>query len=534
MIKRYLIFFLVFFIYLVPRLLNIGGDIYNFDADLWFPRGENFVRAILAGNFEQTYQQYHPGVTLMWIIGIPLEIFNYLFEARFGHASDLYANHFYYRQFVALFPLMIVISAIGTAIFYYLRKITNIKYALIFSIFLSIEPFFLGITRFVHVTGLLAMFSFLSTIILLYYLKENKAKDLYIYSVVIGLALLTKVNAIVFFGLNSLLLVTYLYFYNIKNDKEILTTMIKSLIITITTYVLLWPAMWVNPFKTVQRIYKNGIAKTAIEDNEFTPIKSILEIKYLYYTEINLYRLSSFLTILLIAGIILYIIKRKEINNYLSNHIWLRNTLILAIIYYVVYYVALSVPTKLKDRYITVYIPYLVLITSFVYYYLIINVNKITQKIMLTLTVIYFCFISWVNFPVYSFYYSELVGGANGLTRLGYNVINRGEYFIPVADYVNSKEGVNPENLNIIVYGGTYEKTIKPAIKSKVLNKAGFLSDNENGDYWLSLYRHLDYVPYDYCKLEKTFGPRDPLHFPALSLFKCEGLDNTYRDPKAD
>ena len=527
------IYIFIFIIYFIPRIIDIGTDIYNFDAILWYERGPNFIEAILTGNLTETYQQYHPGVTLMWITGIPLTVYKYLFELKFGFSPFLYANHFRLLQISVLLPLMTVYAFIGTALFHYLKRLTNIKYSIIFSILLSLEPFYLGISRFLHVTGLLAIFSVLSTIILLNYIKEQKNRDLIIFSIVTGFAMLTKINAIVFWGLNILVLFGFYIF--IKKDKiNAFKNTVKSGLITVGTYILLWPTMWVNPIETIQKIINDGVLKTAIEDNAETPIKSLLGLKYLYYTEINFYRLSGLLTILIISSIFLYLYKRKQINIFLAQNIWLKNLLFIALIYYFVYYISLSIPTKLKDRYIVVYIPYLVLIASLTYYYLLEIFSYKLKKILIVSTILYYLFIGWVNYPVYSFYYSELLGGAKGITSLGYNVINRGEYYIQAANYLNSIEGVNPESLNVISYGGSIIITFEPAFQGKAINKAGFLLDNEDGDYWLSLYEHLDYVPYDYCTLEKTFGPRWPLQFNILNLYECKGIDNTYRDPKAD
>jgi hypothetical protein len=44
-------------------------------AWLWYLRAVHFWDALLAGDWVQTYQQYHPGVTTMWLSGAALKLF---------------------------------------------------------------------------------------------------------------------------------------------------------------------------------------------------------------------------------------------------------------------------------------------------------------------------------------------------------------------------------------------------------------------------------------------------------------------------
>jgi hypothetical protein len=50
----------VFLVALLPRL-NYPSSRFMY----WYDRSHNFWQAIRDGEFEETYQQYHPGVTTM-------------------------------------------------------------------------------------------------------------------------------------------------------------------------------------------------------------------------------------------------------------------------------------------------------------------------------------------------------------------------------------------------------------------------------------------------------------------------------------
>ncbi len=49
------------------RLAGLGNDISNTDVCRWHKRSQNFLSAVKSGNFEDTYQHYQPGVTLIWV-----------------------------------------------------------------------------------------------------------------------------------------------------------------------------------------------------------------------------------------------------------------------------------------------------------------------------------------------------------------------------------------------------------------------------------------------------------------------------------
>ena len=69
--KIYTLLFWIAFIILAsfPRLYKLGKDFHSIDSDRWFRRSVAFQDAFLKGDFAQTYQKQHPGVTLMWLGG---------------------------------------------------------------------------------------------------------------------------------------------------------------------------------------------------------------------------------------------------------------------------------------------------------------------------------------------------------------------------------------------------------------------------------------------------------------------------------
>src|SRR4030042_6151141 len=72
--RKYLAIVCFSIAFLATRLPFLGYDEINPDAVNWHLRSEQFVAGLKSGDFLKTYQHYPPGVTLMWVVGVPIEI----------------------------------------------------------------------------------------------------------------------------------------------------------------------------------------------------------------------------------------------------------------------------------------------------------------------------------------------------------------------------------------------------------------------------------------------------------------------------
>ena len=86
-----------------------------------------------------------------------------------------------------LFPFVNLISKMGniTVIYlillfqvYLISKLWRKKTALLYFLFLSVEPFFIGINRWFHLTSFEVMFSFTSVLLIIYWFKTEKNRFL--------------------------------------------------------------------------------------------------------------------------------------------------------------------------------------------------------------------------------------------------------------------------------------------------------------------------------------------------------------------
>src|SRR3989338_9487575 len=127
-----------------------------------------------------------------------------------------------------------------------LSKMVDKKFALIFSIVLSLEPFFLGVSRFLHLSALTAMFMFASFAVLLeHYITKRKDYRYFVFSaILLGLGILTKIDALIVLPINGLCIAFYKFRESISRYKII--NLIKNgllyLIITAGIFYALFPS----------------------------------------------------------------------------------------------------------------------------------------------------------------------------------------------------------------------------------------------------------------------------------------------------
>ena len=333
-----------------------------------------------------------------------------------------------------------------------------------------------------------------------------------------GLGILTKVDAAITGPVN--LAIIFLHEYKKIPIKKIFINLFLYCLTIALTFFVLFPAMWVSPWNTIEKILVKGIQDTAFESSGGA---SFTHIKALYYFETFLYRSlpSSFFAF--VAGLAILFINRKKYTN--SENKFFYWTLA----YLAFNLVILTIPEKTKDRYlINLYPP--MLFVSAITFYEILNIKaKSIKYAVVTLVTAAYMFSLYRNYPVYSFYYSELIGGPSGITKLGMSIKNRGEYYAQAAEYINTS---NPKAVetNAVVTHREQVRTFEPFYYGKLYTNPGLLPDKANVDYIVSRPDMNYLIPDQYCKLEKSFGPKDPLGYQEVFVYRCEGITNQYKD----
>lgn len=471
--KRKVLTSLVVVLFLVIRLVGLGSDISNSDAARWHRRSESFLSAIKQGNFSETYQKYHPGVTLMWLNSfVKQAAFTYQLE-MIGDVKTLEnADYYLIVHGISKGVLVLVLATLLVFQIKYISKLFDTKTALIYAFLMAVEPYLIGINRWFHLTSLEVFLVFTSLLALLVWNKEKDNKTLIFSSILFGLACLTKTSA--------LILAPVFLFILIKNRN------IKSLgiftLITLVTFFALFPAMWVQPFQVIQKILSSlfGAVSEDIRTDMISPFLSPF-----YYIIILAFRLSPITLILFVIA--LWKLKDSEDFNI---HILLFSIFS--------YYLFLSLANQKIDRYIIGFIPFILLLISTTKF----------PKIVFGFVLTFLVHIVLTYYPVLSAYYSPLFGGTKQALKLDlYD--NSGEYFAQAATYLNEKgrdKNVYVPN-NIESFSYYYKGNLQGSL-------------NENTDYIVrSLYMNRNEFIEENCPiLEKAYG----VGVDVLRIYSCK------------
>jgi hypothetical protein len=240
---------------------------------LWYDRSVRFWDALGAGEFADTYQQYHPGVTTMWIAGFGLR----LYMVVRGWSSDKLLHPPSALSGPQGGPAQVGTAALGFSIalcivlvYVVLDRMTNRRVAFCAGCFLALDPFYITHSKMIHVDALLASFMLISALFLVNYIRKGNWTHLVVSGIFAGLAFLTKSP--------SLFLIPYAVFVIISGRLaasdaawdlsdarawgrqlwRISRSLIIWMLVAVCIFFLLWPAMWVEPWKTVSKIARNA------------------------------------------------------------------------------------------------------------------------------------------------------------------------------------------------------------------------------------------------------------------------------------
>ena len=413
--KKYMPFLLMVFFaiaFFSTRLPRLANDIINPDAVLWHIRSEQFVVGLKYGQFEKTYQHYHPGVTLMWIIGSSVEVFKQITGINV-YTSETYMSF----DLVAKSALVLVQFILTLLIILNLAKLTGFyKSFLVTSIF-TFEPFFLGNSRILH----LDVLSTLLVLLALVFLFQNLQKPKLIRSVLVGLflalAFLTKSICIGAFIYGLFYSVFYLLL--LKDKKNIVKVVVPMFISFIAFTFLFFPALWGDPkYYMIDMIFKEG-QRVGMEDGHRQVLMGELTNNggVFFYLLIFLIKSSPFMLLGVLLSVYYYIKKslkpvlkspKKILNKFTGFGLYL-------CIFYLGYILFMTVASKKIDRYLIMLFPFFAYTSYYGYKNLLYTAKKVGYvkyyKVVMTFLVFIFILIPTFRiFPWYFTYVSPVIG----------------------------------------------------------------------------------------------------------------------------
>lgn len=260
---------------LAPRIPKIDSFV-TLDEPSWLSQGANFYYALGQREFENTVYEYQPAVTTMWIISMGMLAYfpeyrgfgqGYL-DYEKGRLDPFMYEHGYKPLTLLAYSrlIQVIVILILFLLLYYLLQRFLSKFSAAFAvIFVSFDPYYLGLTRMLTHEAMVALFVLVSLLALaVYLLRDRRLVFLLISGVAAGLAQLTKSSAIAMLAGVGILLLMQIIQERQQGLGKALLNSIKTftlwLIFLVVTYFIFWPGMWVAPGKMLYQVYGNAFS----------------------------------------------------------------------------------------------------------------------------------------------------------------------------------------------------------------------------------------------------------------------------------
>lgn len=474
-IKNYLsnnwyLFITLLIIYTLIRLPYLGWDFINDDLANWQQRANIFGNALWTLNFADTATTYHPGVTLQYIL---------FFANKFlGLYFDIFGKGTPYQEFLTVLyyqKLFVVITT--SALIAYLtvlfKNISGIKFALLTFVLLNLEPLFLGLSRAIHTDTLLT--AFISISIAEFYLMinndrnhttNNKLWSIDLFKLVklgfwTSLAILTKTNAIYLLLFYGFIYLCQLFF-KAASLQQIIKHYFSIIFSTIICTVIFWPALFVQPFNTIDLVVNEGIGTVSLTEGHeqiwfgqetFNP-------GLWFYPLSMLFRYNTYLFIPFIILVCTFIYKKIK-NKSISIDINLYY-----ILFFITYLAMLTVVSKKLTRYsLPLLVPMIIIISQ----YMKDKFYDNRYRFIITLILFFSLLMNILILPNYLAFYSLSSAGFDKSR----NIISDSwpSLYPTVADYVHT----NYEIDNLVLATAS-EGALKRFAKFEVVN----ITNNQN------------------------------------------------------
>jgi len=399
---EYLFILLFIVLFLVTRIPKLGSDEINPDTANWYFRSGQFVWALKSGQFINTFQHYHPGVTLMWVMGISTETLKRIFP------NDAVLNHINFEDFHFFnkFFMIFVQLTLSLVLIYFLTQLFDFTKSVLSVLLFSVEPFFIGNSRFLHLDVLLALFIFLGLVLSILSLRKFKPTAVFLSGFFLSLAFLTKsigIGALIFVSLFSAI------YFLVKKDYLDLS---RYLLFLLTSFVIItllfFPALWVHPVQVLSRIFLESERIGVRRGHEQIIFGSLVDSAGpLFYPVVLILKL----TLITLFGVVLFAFaKLKNVVGFHKIKLikLLESPLFYFSLFYLGYFLIMSIFSKKIDRYMLVLYPYLALLAIFGFF----EVKKNLYKLILVVPAALIATYSLIVLSPYYFTYTNPLFGS--------------------------------------------------------------------------------------------------------------------------
>jgi hypothetical protein len=329
---------------------------------VWYLRSAYFIEAVLAGDWANTLYSEHPGVGLMWPVGVALKLYwaiSSVTPAAESVPPGFEPIHFFgpvpVAEIAAGVMVLALLIALGIVGFYFLlRRLFGEATAVAAASLLALSPYYLAQSKILHLDAWMATLMLLSALMQLLYRRERRVHWVLLSGALGGLALLVKTTALFLIPFCGLVLLADAISdpqSAIRNPPSVIRNFLLWLLIAAFVYVALWPVMWVEPKRGLAAV-KWGLTYHASAAHDaptfFLGQVTLEDPGPVFYTVSYLLHASevelAFLVVATVLGVA-HLFRRRRL-----SRVGLDYLLLLA--YAVFYLVQMSLGAKKMPRYI--------------------------------------------------------------------------------------------------------------------------------------------------------------------------------------
>jgi hypothetical protein len=460
-----------------PRVAGLDQTV-TVDERKWLARAGNFLVAINHGDWANTFQRGHPGVTIMWAGALGFQqlapTYRQIVPSAQWEGEQLEA--WLRQQEIPPLSLLaagrwwvvLLITLLVTTSYLPLRRLFGSQIAFLLVLFVTWNPFHLALSRQLHPDGLVANFIYLAWLYLLAWFYAGRARgDLLVAGGLMGLAWATKAPAILLLPAGGLLFLLE----SMRSHRTLLVTDRKATFLAVgksflgagllwgvaavVTFVVIWPAMWVQPVGTLRQMALEmaGYLEGHVSANYFWGA-TVHDPGYLFYPVAYLLRTTP-ATLLGLALASVGVWQRWQPFDQPIIRRWVGAVLLLALLFAL----AMTLGGKKFDRYLLPVFPLLDLLAALGWIGLatwvvgrwrqhrqspatVATVGQLGMPVLvssLAVTLSLHGLLGFVQYPYYLTYYNPLVGGSGTAARV--LLVGWGEGLDGAAAWLNQQPG---------------------------------------------------------------------------------------------
>ena len=471
------------------------------DEPSWVWRSLHFSEALAQGQWADTAQIGHPGVTTMWLgsLGIlakrladpqaSTEAIQWL-----GRLTSLAPENAEAFKRLGVFLTyaripVIVINALGVVlIFLLLRRLFGFKVGVIAGLLFALDPFMAGLSGLLHVDGLLTTFSVLCVLALLNGTWKSKIKNLKstigwfaLAGAFAGFAFLSKSPGIFLTAFAAFVLITAVISKRLSL-KHALLSFLAFVILHWSLFIAFYPAMWVDPIGTLGGIF--GLA-SYLKDNAVRPTffdgQFSLNQGANFYPTALAFRVTPVIVVGLIVAVGAVMVaawrKQQKRDELFAGFLLLAFT--------VLYVIFITPIAKKYDRYMLPAEAMLIPLAAW-------GLGQIRSRVLQTIAVIGAAVLVMINWPYLLMNYNLLLGGV-GEAQNHFSV-GWGEGLGAAANWINAQ----PDGLQATA-ATTAVPSFAPIFSGQ--SRGTFERDLELSDYYVLTLSERQLLPDHYADL---------------------------------